>query len=304
MDISQLRNFNYVAYFSSFSRASEALHVTQSAMSRSIQRLEKELGFLLFERKRGGRVILTWEGKYFHEHVNRILNELDQTVLEIRNSSDLTRGIVNLCVDSTIHIDSVIRDFLFRNPEVQFSFSYGNTEDIQHGLSSGNFQLAVMRGPIVGEHINWHPVFEDRLTVLLSKSHPLANEKSISLSQLDGEHFFVHSEGGKSENMTLPACLRAGFRPHIVFEGLGGEVTCQLIGRGFGVTLVPHSINLSLFRSPTASNASLSIIPLSDSFAVSTIALATSSQYFLSAASLILFREIESYFRRLPPCVI
>ena len=65
MEITQLHYFKTVAKFESFTRAAEELHITQSALSRSIAQLENDIGIQLFERRKGGKITLNRDGRFF-----------------------------------------------------------------------------------------------------------------------------------------------------------------------------------------------------------------------------------------------
>ena len=95
MEITQLTYFKTVAKYESFTKAAMELHITQSALSRSIAQLESEIGVLLFERKKGGKITLNNDGRFFLQHVIQMLNGLDNTVAAVKERAGLERGVIH-----------------------------------------------------------------------------------------------------------------------------------------------------------------------------------------------------------------
>ena len=107
MEITQLHYFKTVAKHESFTLAAEELHITQSALSRSIAQLEADIGIQLFERRKGG-VTLNRDGHFFLQHVIQVLNTLENTVSAVKEMAGLETGVVNISISEFIFIKHII----------------------------------------------------------------------------------------------------------------------------------------------------------------------------------------------------
>ena len=136
MEIMQLRYLKEVARQESFTRAAELLHITQSALSKSIAKLEDEVGVKLFERD-GNRIHLNPFGKAILRSSDQALVDLENGLKQVREMAGLEQGTVRVGVGPEVFIKHLVKDFLLRHPNVyDLSASLPGTDDGQSG--SGN----------------------------------------------------------------------------------------------------------------------------------------------------------------------
>ncbi len=304
MEITQLHYFKTVAQYGSFTKAAEALHITQSALSRSIASLEQDIGFHLFERK-GNRIHLNQNGTFFLTRVTGVLTTLEKTVEETRAMAGLERGVVRIAISETIFIKHIIHDFLHQHPDVRISCQLQSDEQIKTSLEEGAINFAVTRSPILGPELTWTPLFTDQMLAMLPYGHPLQKRDSLYLEELSEEHFIISNVGYHVESVVVDMCSKAGFAPYIVYEGCGEDLTGILVGEGLGVMLAPYSISMGVtalnIYSSTNPNTG---IPIRDDFARIPIGIASKFGQFQSDAALNLYHAITSYYQELPPCPI
>ncbi len=243
MEITQLHYFKTVAKYENFTRAAEELHITQSALSRSIAALEDDIGIQLFERKKGGKITLNRDGKFFLRHVVQVLNTLENTVSAVKEMAGLQRGVVNIALSEFVFLKNVIYEFLLDYPEVRLNCRLQSDEQMKDSLDDGTLNFVVCRTPLDGPSLTWQPLFEDRMTVLLPPGHPLSERKSVHMDELRQEHFIVSNLGFDMSSEMERMCSLAGFSPYIVYEGTGEDLCGQLVAAGVGVMIVPYSIN-------------------------------------------------------------
>ena len=125
MDFDQLFYFHTVAKHNSFTKASEELNLSQPALSRSILRLEEEIGVPLFERKSRG-VVLNQYGKVFLSHANQVLSEMKEAKQTIHDMVDPHHGTISLAFIQTLgssFVPDLISDFQKEFPNIQFQLS-------------------------------------------------------------------------------------------------------------------------------------------------------------------------------------
>ncbi len=300
MEITQLHYFKTAAKFESFTKAAEELHITQSALSRSIAQLESDIGIQLFERRRGGRITLNKDGLFFLQHVTEILNTLENTVSAVKEMSGLEQGIINMAVTEAVFVKNVILDFMKEYPNIRLTCRLQSPEQIRQSLDDGSLNFAVCDEQIYGEGLEWQPLFKDHLTVMLPENHPLRSRKAIRLEELKEEHFIISNIGYDMESKIVQLCQKAGFSPYIVYEGTGEDLCGQLVCQGIGIMITPYSISASLHylnhTQPVEGG-----IALDESYASNEIGLLTKKGQFQSQAASALAKRIREYFQLLPP---
>lgn len=300
MEISQLYYFKTVAKYQSFTRAAEELHITQSALSRSVAQLEGDLGIQLFERKKGGKITLNRNGNFFLHYVVQVLNTLENTVSAVKEMAGLERGVVNIAISEFIFLKNVIFDFLMEHPDVRMNCRLQSQEQMKASLEDGTINFAICKSPIPGADFQWHPLFHDRMSVVLPQNHPLAGRKSIYLDELRQDHFIVSNLGFDMSSEMIRMCHLAGFEPYIVYEGSGEDLCGRLVGAGVGVMLAPYSITQGVGLMGV-DMLPLPSIPLADDFAKSQIGAVMKWGQFQSEAALALFDRIVDFYASLPP---
>ncbi len=307
MEITQLHYFKTAARYENFTRASQELHITQSALSRSISSLEEEIGFPLFERKRGGKITLNPQGRFFLKYVTNILNSLENAVDAIQEMTGLENGSIKIGVSESIFLKQVFYSFLCRHPNVRLSCTLQSPEQMKESLLDGTIHFAITKAPIDHADLVWTPLYEDRVTVMLPPGHPLEGRKSIALSELKNEHFIISNLGYDMESEFITLCHHCGFAPYVVYEGSGEDLTGLLVTAGLGIMLAPYSVSVGLLellqlRDGIKENQNVPGIPLSDPFSRSRIGIVMKREPFLSMAAKELYQDITSYYQNLAPC--
>lgn len=164
MEIMQLNYFKAVAQYGSFTKAADVLHVTQSALSRSIAALEQDIGFPLFERK-GNHIFLTMDGQAFLTAAIEALNLLSSSVDATRARAGLEYGAVRIGIAESVFLKNIVRDFLLEHPNVHIFCKILSEGQIQRSLEEGEINFAVTRERPVGPKIQWEEIFTDRMMV-------------------------------------------------------------------------------------------------------------------------------------------
>ncbi len=304
MEITQLHYFKAVAKYESFTKASQELHVTQSALSHSVAQLESDIGFSLFERRRGGRITLNKDGRFFLTQVIQILSALENTVSAVREMSGLERGVIDIAISESVFLNTVIYRFLLENPNVQLNCCLQSAEQMRASLDDGTLNFAVCRTRLADADLNWTPIYRDQMTVMLPRDHPLADRESLYLHELSGESFIVCNLGYDMSSEAIDLCRFAGFEPRIVYKGNSQDLAGMLVSAGLGVLLTPNSISRSLQAFASAApetalperNLNVVCVPLLDDFAQSEIGIVMKTGQFQSEAALALYESILDYY--------
>lgn len=244
MELRQLRYFMEVAEREHVSEAAIHLHVAQSAVSRQIANLEGELGVTLFERE-GRNVKLTQIGKIFLTHTKIAMKAIDNATKQIDEYLDPERGTIKIGFPTSLSnhlLPSVISAFKKEYPNIAFHLRQGSYKFLIDSVKNGDIDVAFL-GPVPKKdpEIESHILFTESILALLPLSHPLAERKSLYLSDLKKDEFVSFPKGYVLENILVDACKQAGYVPNISSEGEDLDAIKGLVAAGIGVTLLPES---------------------------------------------------------------
>ncbi|ADU30487.1 LysR family transcriptional regulator [Evansella cellulosilytica] len=243
MEFRQIKYFIEVADREHVTDAAYALHVAQSAVSRQIFNLEKELGVDLFIRD-GRSVKLTPIGKLFLERVKHAMNLMEDAKKEVLDYLEPEKGTVRIAFPSSLAAYTLPRAiYAFRQlyPEAQFHLKQALYNELVDSVRKGYFNLALI-APIVKEerNIDTKVLFHENVVALLPANHPMAYYKTIDLLDLIDDPFVLLPEGFTYRKIVLDACQEIGFEPKIAFEGDDVDALKGLVSAGLGVTLMPE----------------------------------------------------------------
>lgn len=242
MDWQQLKYFQAIAGVQHMTRAAEMLSISQSALSRSIARLEDELGVPLFER-RGRSIVLNRYGRLFLKRVNRILNEFNEGKQEIKDLVDSDYGQVTLGFLHTLGsevIPDLIAAYHHRYPKVDFQLNQNNSYSLLRQLEAGEFDLCLVTPVETKMKIQWVQLWKEELFAIVPAGHPYAKCKSITLAQLADKPFIFLKKGNALRQITDQLCKEAGIVPKIMFEGEELHTIAGFVAAGLGVALMPE----------------------------------------------------------------
>lgn len=243
MELRQILYFIEVANREHVTEAAQALHVAQSAVSRQIFNLEEELGIDLFIRD-GRNVRLTTIGKIFLEHMERAMNVINDAKQVVNEYTDPEKGTVQIGFPSSLAtyiLPTAISAFRNTYPHVQFNLNQGSNAQLTDAVVRGDVNIALIAPvPMQDSKVKGTILFTEDIHALLPVQHPLAKEKTLTLSQLRDDDFILFPEGFVLRNMLEKACQQIGFQPHVAFEGDDIDAIKGLVSAGLGVSLVPE----------------------------------------------------------------
>ena len=241
MEWQQLEYFKVTAELQHITLAALKLNLTQPALSRSIARLEKELGVPLFDRL-GRRVILNHYGERFLEHVNKIFLEYEEAKLEIQSMLDPEKGQVSLGFLHTLgesFIPELIRAFGLVHPGITFELHQNGTKVLIDQLTRGEIDLCFSYPSENPHKIEWNNLWDEELQLVVPVNHPLAGESQVTPEKLENETFITFKPGFGLRRITDDLLSKAGICPKIAFEGEEVHTICGLVAAGLGIAIVP-----------------------------------------------------------------
>jgi DNA-binding transcriptional LysR family regulator len=241
LDLGQLEAFVQVANQHSFSRAAEALFLTQPSVTARIQALERDLGERLFERS-GRGVRLTEVGACFLPHAERVLQALHagrDAIDSLRNLQSGTLILASAATISTYILPGLLKSFRSRFPRVEVSVKTGRSEQVLQMLLADEAQVGLVRA-VYHQDIETKGLIEDELVLVANHDHELANIGSVTVEQL-GDHPFIFFD----RNSSYYSLAQGLFRQHGVVtrtqkELDSMEATKKMVEEGLGIALLPR----------------------------------------------------------------
>jgi DNA-binding transcriptional LysR family regulator len=240
LELAQLEAFIQVAHHRSFSRAADALFLTQPSVTARIQSLERELGERLFERT-GRQVTLTDAGRAFMPHAQRALTSVQEGTEAIEAVRHGEIGSVRLGASSSIGtyaLPVILKRFRDERPRIHISLSTGTSEDIIERLLGGEIHVAVCRLSQHPELRSTH-LFNDDLALVVPKDHPFARREKVTLAEAGREPFLFFERSSSYHGMIYGMFLRGGVVPESVMELDSMETTKHMVEAGLGIAMLP-----------------------------------------------------------------
>jgi LysR family transcriptional activator of glutamate synthase operon len=242
MEMSQLRTFRAVAESLNFTRASERLNLTQSAVSHQIKALEEELGEPLFIRAKRG-VKLSHAGKIALEYVERILDDTEtlRETISGRERSQVGRVRVAAATQAFVHLFApLFESFMDSHPGIDLAFrTTVSTEhtvaDILNGAADVGFASLAVYSP----NLQVTKLFEDELVLIVSKDHKLAKKRSATVTEIQKEKLILFERGASIRRATDQFFDQIGVRPDLALESNDTFFIKRMVERGLGVSLLP-----------------------------------------------------------------
>jgi DNA-binding transcriptional LysR family regulator len=244
LDLSELRSFVVLANYLHFGQAAEALHLSQPALTKQMQRLESKVtGPLLIRGYR--RVTLTPAGEILRDRARSLLREAEtveqMTRLAVNGKAGLLRigfGIASLAAG----LPDILTRFRHDFPEVQVSMRDMSTPNQIEALEQGDIDVGFVRLPVESSSLVTVPILEETFVAAIPRGMSyrkglasLRNEPFVVISRNTSISYFDH---------LVLTCRAAGFSPRIVQEVNELFTVLSLVRGGVGVSLVPRSVRL------------------------------------------------------------
>jgi LysR family hydrogen peroxide-inducible transcriptional activator len=242
MEIHQLRYFCAVARSGSFTKAASLEGIAQPSLSEQISRLEQSLGSKLFDRL-GRGVQLTEAGRALLPEAQNILRQVNGARTKVES---LRQGVAGRLVIGCIptitpyFLAPNLPDFAESFPDVELRLIEETTPALVEMLQGGDIDLAVISPPVTNPDMVCSDLFREPILVAINPDHPLARERSVSLSRLKDEKLLLLKEGHCFRDNALTVCSRSRAMFGNTFETNQFSSILSLVAAGFGVSLVPR----------------------------------------------------------------
>lgn len=238
MDLLSLRYFQAVARHQHISRAAEELRVAQPSVSRTIIRLESELGVPLFDRQ-GRRIRLNEHGTAFLLRVERALAELDDARREMADAAGAGPGRVAVAAETLFQVAGVLADFRTLRPGVKVRLFQAPVDAMRRHLRSADVDFALASQPLAGPELCSVELAREEVLLAVPRGHPLSGREHVAVADLADEEFVSTRPGHWQRALLERLFAREGLTPRVICEGDEAAATPELIGAGVGIGLMP-----------------------------------------------------------------
>jgi aminoethylphosphonate catabolism LysR family transcriptional regulator len=249
---SQIRAFHYVATYRGFSRAAEALFLTQPAISDQVRKLENHYDMLLFNRQKK-QISLTPQGEKLYEITKRLF-ELEHQILDfLTENKAFTTGTLRIKADSAYHITKPLKKFREAFPDIKVDLKTGNSQDVIDDLLSYDADIGVVGTLPENPKIQLITLGKSPIIAFTARSNSLAKHKSLSIAELADCPLVLREKGSQTRLKLETAALALGITLTPAIEAEGREAVQEIVASGAGIGFVSekefsHHANLAAIK--------------------------------------------------------
>jgi aminoethylphosphonate catabolism LysR family transcriptional regulator len=233
----QLRAFHYVATCGGFSRAADALRLTQPAISDQVRRLEAEFDVILFNRGKK-QVVVTQTGARLLEVTRRMFDTEQQAFDLLSHSSGGKRGLLRIIVDSAQHLRTILPAFTRAHPDVRISLSTGNTAQVIEALHGYEADLGIIGDAQPSNAFEYVDLSVTPIVAFVARTHPLASAGAVDFQTVARHPLVLREEGSRTRARIEDAAAACGVTLRPAIEAQGREAVRELVACGAGVGFV------------------------------------------------------------------
>ncbi|REJ16900.1 MAG: LysR family transcriptional regulator [Paenibacillaceae bacterium] len=237
MELLQLQYFRTVARMEHMTRAAQELRIAQPALSKTIARLEDDVGVPLFDRQ-NGRIRLNAFGRAFLHKVDAALTLLEEAKQEVAELAGLEQGSIRISTSTLTVLTEPIREFLNLHPNVNMQITHvSSQEEMAASIESGEADIGFSVMPADGDGVAQARVMSEELFLVVPRKHRLAKRTAVRLADAAGEPFVGYKEGFVVQETNEALFRQAGIAPRIVCRVDEPAAILSLVRAGLGVAL-------------------------------------------------------------------
>ena len=248
LTLRQIEVFNAVARHRNYTRAAEALHLSQPAVSMQIRQLEESIGLPLFEQV-GKRIHLTDAGEQMYLYGRNVVGLLDEAEGIFESIKGVESGNLTISVATTAsHFATrLLAEFSKQHEGITISLDITNRQALRRQLENNEPDLVIMGQPPEGVEVEADAFMENPLVMIAPPNHPLLKETSIPLDHFSSENFVVRETASGTRGATERFFEEHGVPFHTGIEMSSNEAIKQAVEAGLGLGIVSlHTVELEL----------------------------------------------------------
>jgi DNA-binding transcriptional LysR family regulator len=239
LQVAHLRTLQAIARHGSFSRAAQALRLTQPAVSMQVRHLEQALGLPLLERV-GKRAFPTRAGELLLAHADRALRELEAGMERVQELRGVVAGRVRLGTSASISIyllPPALRRFRVRYPETEVVVVTGNAAGITRAIVANELDVGIVSLPVRDRELVVTPFFRDELVAIAPSEPVWRRMRTIEAPALAARPLILFEAGATLRRVIDGWFHRAGVAPRSPMELGNTEAIKKLVEAGLGLSV-------------------------------------------------------------------
>lgn len=243
VSLRHMRAFTALVRHGNFRRAAQSLNLSQSALSMTIQQMERELGVALFDRTTR-RVELTTVGSNLLPTIDRILGDIDMSMADARAEAEGQRGRVVVASTLSIavrNLPTVIQRFRAKYPNIRVSTLDYTVSAIHHSLRVNESDIGICGQNEFDSELDFEFLKSDRLEAILTREHPLAKQSEIRWQELLSYPFVAMSRGTQIRDLIDAGLRRRRLTVNPVCESTQPVVIEAMVEARLGISALPKA---------------------------------------------------------------
>ncbi len=250
-DLGDLRAFVAVAELGRFGAAARAIHISQPALSRRIEKLEDALSVRLLDRTTR-RVQLTAVGHAFGKKARSILDEIERTVLEVTEGTTNHRGEVTVaCIASLApHLfPPVLQRYRERFPGIRIRVIDDDAKTVLAAVAGREADFGIHVEGLHDANVDFRPIYRERFVAVVSRKHPFARQRSVEWAELEHQELMAIDKGNVNRLLLDNSLVMAKHDLELTYETRTSSTLISLAEAGLGVAILPE-LSVSASRHP------------------------------------------------------
>lgn len=242
MTLRHMRIFQKIYETQSVTRAAEALHMTQPAVTRALQELEKYYGLRLFERL-NRRLTVTEAGRRMYDYALHLTETFDTMEKSLRDWE--RQGVLRVGASVSLGcslLPQLARTFQEEHPGVEVRVRIANGELLRRDLLENRLDLALLEGEENGADLMLTPFAAGEMALIVPPGHPLARAGGATLAQAAAYPLLLRETGSATRRFLDQLLMSRGLAVHPVWESASTQALLSAVREGLGITLVPWAL--------------------------------------------------------------
>ena len=242
MTLRHMRIFQKIYETQSVTRAAEALHMTQPAVTRALQELEKYYGLRLFERL-NRRLTVTEAGRRMYDYALHLTETFDTMEKSLRDWE--RQGVLRVGASVSLGcslLPQLARTFQEEHPGVEVRVRIANGELLRRDLLENRLDLALLEGEENGADLMLTPFAAGEMALIVPPGHPLARAGGVTLAQAAAYPLLLRETGSATRRFLDQLLMSRGLAVQPVWESASTQALLSAVREGLGITLVPWAL--------------------------------------------------------------
>lgn len=242
-NLNRLKVFHVTAGMQSFTRAAEALFLTQPGISKYIKDLEEYYGTRLFDRL-GKKVVLTQAGEILYARTETIFGMIDQMKVELDELQGMDRGVLHIGASITLGVyvlPEVLGRFRTRYPRVNINLDITVNSQVAENIIANRIDVGFLGAPVNDERIKIEPFMQDDLVLIVPVSHEWSLRDAVDPHDLPGVTFIYPRQGSGTRDIIEKRLAAAGIVLKNTLEIGHTEAVKKAVEAGLGVSILSRN---------------------------------------------------------------